>query len=297
MRRSACNELGNDKLYAAVDSPTQFLLWNYSANMWQLLYELRTLLLLYCTSRTRTLRLGRVPLGRRRSRSVAPPTDQTALCNTKQAQATGDQLANPILSTLHLEPLNTRVPAGDQAMQPLLTMLPSRLVQPSRCLLRCSQNPTTVTTSRIPFNLPRPFSQSRLRRFPDPYERLRNARPLVPNVVARKITSAGRSRNSKAVVVIAIVGAIAFYVYNSQVVPVTGRRRFNFLSDKLVEWAHSRAAESVIQSVEEQGGHFLSDWDPRTMLVKRVMKRLIPVSGLDLDWEIRVIADNSTYTT
>lgn len=93
---------------------------------------------------------------------------------------------------------------------------------------------------------------------------------------------------------IAVLGAIAFYVYNSQTVPVTGRRRFNFLSDKLVEQAHSRAADAIIQAVEQQGGHFLSDWDPRTMLVKRVMKRLIPVSGLpDLNWEIRVIADNS----
>ncbi|KID71591.1 Peptidase M48, partial [Metarhizium hybridum] len=113
--------------------------------------------------------------------------------------------------------------------------------------------------------------------------------------VAVALTSAGRSRNSQAVVVVAVIGAIAFYFYNSQTVPVTGRRRFNFLSDKLVEQAHSRAAEAVILSVEEQGGHFLSDWDPRCMLVKRVMKRLIPVSGLpELNWDIRVIADNRT---
>jgi hypothetical protein len=97
-------------------------------------------------------------------------------------------------------------------------------------------------------------------------------------------------------VVIAVAGAVAFYLYNSQTVPVTGRRRFNFLSDKMVEFAHSRVADEVIQSVEQAGGHFLSDWDPRTILVKRVMKKLIPVSGLpDLNWEIRVIADDSVY--
>jgi len=86
---------------------------------------------------------------------------------------------------------------------------------------------------------------------------------------------------------------VAFYLYNSQTVPVTGRRRFNFLSDKLVAKAHERAAEAVIRQVQDQGGHFLSDWDPRAMLVRRVMKRLIPVSGMtDLDWEIHVISDN-----
>lgn len=130
---------------------------------------------------------------------------------------------------------------------------------------------------------------------PDPRDGLRQARPLVPDVFANKFTSAGSSRSSRTVVVLAVVGAVSFYLYNSQTVPVTGRRRFNFLSDRLVERAHASAAEAVIRSVQEQGGHFLSDWDPRTMLVKRVMRRLIPVSGLPgLDWEVRVIADNST---
>ncbi|QLI71497.1 Mitochondrial metalloendopeptidase OMA1 [Metarhizium brunneum] len=173
-------------------------------------------------------------------------------------------------------------------------MLPSRLVRPSRRIARSAETTAISVTSR-PAVGPRFLSQSRLQRSRDPYQRLRNARPLVPDILARRLTSAGRSRNSQAVVVVAVIGAIAFYFYNSQTVPVTGRRRFNFLSDKLVEQAHSRAAEAVILSVEEQGGHFLSDWDPRCMLVKRVMKRLIPVSGLpELDWEIRVIADNRT---
>lgn len=140
---------------------------------------------------------------------------------------------------------------------------------------------------------PRPFSNTRPRRSPDPYERLRSARPLVPDAIARRFTKAGRSRNSQAFAIFCVIAAVTFYLYNSQTVPVTGRRRFNFLSDKLVAQANVRAADAVIRQVQEQGGHFLSDWDPRTMLVKRVMKRLIPVSGMaDLDWEIRVIADN-----
>lgn len=84
-----------------------------------------------------------------------------------------------------------------------------------------------------------------------------------------------------------------FYFLNSQTVPVTGRRRFNFLSDKYVEYAHARAADEVVQMVRDQGGWFLSEWDPRTIVVKRVMRKLIRVSGLSsLDWEVRVIADD-----
>lgn len=166
----------------------------------------------------------------------------------------------------------------------LLKMRPLRLARPLARLrtesVRCQA---------------RLFSQSSRHSSQDPHDRLRQARPLVPDVVAEKITSAGSSRNSRTVVVLAVIGAVSFYLYNSQTVPVTGRRRFNFLSDKLVERAHSGIVEAVIQSVQEQGGHFLSDWDPRTILVKRVLKRLIPVSGLpELNWEIRVIADNKT---
>ncbi|KOS20131.1 Mitochondrial metalloendopeptidase OMA1 [Escovopsis weberi] len=126
-------------------------------------------------------------------------------------------------------------------------------------------------------------------------QRLRHARPLVPDALANKFTAAGRGRNSRALAAAAAAAAVVFYLLNSQTVPVTGRRRFNFLSDALVASAYSKAADQIIAQVEAQGGRFLSDWDPRTMLVKRVMKRLIPVSGMeDLDWEVRVIADNRT---
>lgn len=131
----------------------------------------------------------------------------------------------------------------------------------------------------------------------DAHERLRSAKPLVSNALAGRFTSAGSSRNSRALVVASAVAAVAFYLYNSQTVPVTGRRRFNFLSDELVARAYSRAADAIVRQVEEQGGHFLSDWDPRTMLVQRVMKRLIPVSGMDdLNWEVRVIADSRGFS-
>ncbi|KYK60317.1 hypothetical protein DCS_01454 [Drechmeria coniospora] len=142
---------------------------------------------------------------------------------------------------------------------------------------------------------PRCFSHVGRRLSKDPYDDLRNARPLVPHALSRRFADAGTSRASQAFVVGCVVAAVTFYLYNSQTVPITGRRRFNFLSDAFVAQTNRGAAEAVIQQVHQQGGHFLSDWDPRTMLVKRVMRRLIPVSGIaDLDWEIRVIADNRT---
>lgn len=157
--------------------------------------------------------------------------------------------------------------------------------------------PTVLLASRTSANTRfRFFSDTRRSHSrEDPYDRLRSARPLVPDALANRFSQAGRSRNSRAFVVASAAAAVAFYFYNSQTVPVTGRRRFNFLSDALVARAHSRAVDQIVQQVEEQGGHFLSDWDPRTIQVKRVMKRLIPVSGMtDLDWEIWVIADNRT---
>lgn len=125
------------------------------------------------------------------------------------------------------------------------------------------------------------------------YRALQRARPLVAPAAASGFVQAGRSRRSRALVGAVVVAAVAFYLLNSQTVPVTGRRRFNFLSDEMVARAYAHAADAVIRDVHAQGGRFLSDWDPRTRLVERVMKRLIPASGMtDLDWEIHVIADD-----
>lgn len=91
-----------------------------------------------------------------------------------------------------------------------------------------------------------------------------------------------------------VAAAVVFYFANSQTVPVTGRRRFNFLSDRLVDRMGRRGAEEVVEDVKEQGGRFLNERDYRFQAVKRVMMRLVPVSGMaDLDWKIRVIEDDS----
>jgi predicted Zn-dependent protease len=48
------------------------------------------------------------------------------------------------------------------------------------------------------------------------------------------------------------------------------------------------------ETIRQFHGRILPPNHPTTRRVRRVLERLIPVSGLqDLDWEVNVIADNS----
>ncbi|KAM3468788.1 hypothetical protein MY5147_007607 [Beauveria neobassiana] len=115
--------------------------------------------------------------------------------------------------------------------------------------------------------------------------------PPPPRRTAREAASGPQSKAAVAAVMLA---AVAFYVWNSQTVPLTGRTRFNFLSDEIAERMNPQPVESILRQVYDAGGVILSERDVRTQIVKNVMRRLIPVSGLaDLKWEIYVIADDS----
>ncbi|KAM3511842.1 hypothetical protein MY11210_004533 [Beauveria gryllotalpidicola] len=117
------------------------------------------------------------------------------------------------------------------------------------------------------------------------------APPPPPRRTAREAASGPQSKAAVAAVMLA---AAAFYVWNSQTVPLTGRTRFNFLSDEIAERMYPQAVEDIVKQVYDAGGVILSERDVRTRIVKNVMRRLIPVSGLaDLKWEIYVIADNT----
>lgn len=79
------------------------------------------------------------------------------------------------------------------------------------------------------------------------------------------------------------------YVYNLEDVPVSGRRRFNFIRP---EWEKSFGEEMYNQAIQENRGKILSEWDPRTRMVQRVLDRLIPSSGIDGEqWEVHVVKD------
>ncbi|KAI0405999.1 peptidase family M48-domain-containing protein [Xylaria palmicola] len=163
--------------------------------------------------------------------------------------------------------------------------------------------PNTATQSQILRRLPqpaprsqRPFSHTAPRRNDwrdprrhDPGEELRRAKPLFTSEGLSRFL---RSPSLHTVVVLSFAGAVAFYYMNIQTVPVSGRQRFNCYSEEKVKAAGEAQARRIVYEVEHGGGRFLGDWDPRTRLVKRVMKRLIPVSGMDgEEWEVRVIDD------
>ena len=83
------------------------------------------------------------------------------------------------------------------------------------------------------------------------------------------------------------VAAGGFYVYNLETVPVSGRRRFNIFGP---DYERKLSQGETQQILQQFGGKLLTDFDPRTRQVKRVINRLIPVCGLaDLDWEVYVV--------
>ncbi|KAI1211788.1 uncharacterized protein F4807DRAFT_450891 [Annulohypoxylon truncatum] len=185
-------------------------------------------------------------------------------------------------------------------------MLSRRFIRPPWHSLTTRISSRSILASHPPrFTQPsRLFSQTHLRRnnWPspretrnynhDPHYRLSQAKPLITTSRLKRVA---RSPSLHTVIVLSVLGAVAFYFANIQTVPVSGRRRFNCFSDKTVEAASEAQVKRLIWEVERSGGQFLSDWDPRMIMVKRVMRKLIPVSGMEnANWEIRVIDDPHT---
>lgn len=91
-----------------------------------------------------------------------------------------------------------------------------------------------------------------------------------------------------AVLVVGVAGSV-FYVYNLETVPLSGRRRFNCVSEE----TERQQARSAFQQVMQQfGNQILPPDHPDSRIVEQVMRRLIPSSGLGSEgWEVRVIGD------
>ncbi|KAF3760724.1 hypothetical protein M406DRAFT_25840, partial [Cryphonectria parasitica EP155] len=122
------------------------------------------------------------------------------------------------------------------------------------------------------------------------HHRLRTAKPLLSSTPGQII----RSPRTHTVIVVSVALALGFYWYNLEVVPVSGRRRFNCYSEATVRELGAMQYKHVLYEMEQQGGRFLPDRDARVRMVQRVMARLIPVSGMGEDeenggWEVRVI--------
>lgn len=74
-----------------------------------------------------------------------------------------------------------------------------------------------------------------------------------------------------------VAGGSIFYYTNLEYVPVSGRRRFNCLSDEFIEDQGKMMYDSIMRDSQ---GALLPDWDRRSRQVRRVMERLIPASGV-----------------
>lgn len=98
-------------------------------------------------------------------------------------------------------------------------------------------------------------------------------------------------RNYQAAVLVAGAGGTTFYVINLEQVPVTGRRRFNFISPERETSLVSDAAYQ--QTVDQFRGKILPREHPYTQLVARIVERLLPAAhGLGgADWQVHVIDD------
>ncbi|KAJ5745230.1 hypothetical protein N7520_010412 [Penicillium odoratum] len=85
------------------------------------------------------------------------------------------------------------------------------------------------------------------------------------------------------------LGLSGVYLYNTDVVEVTGRRRFNIVSAK-TELQMGR--ETYQQVLNEERGKILPDHHPLAQQVDRVLQRLIPLAPIEgADWKVHVIAD------
>ncbi|MCJ1465620.1 hypothetical protein MMC07_004239 [Pseudocyphellaria aurata] len=140
---------------------------------------------------------------------------------------------------------------------------------------------------RPPHICPSPH-QLRLHR---PASNFRNRR-LAPRPAPSSFRDRWRTRFGTRIGIIGIgvgVVSVGFIAVNLEVVPVSGRMRFNWVPASLVLQSGAQFYEELIK---EYAGQILPKSHPYSRMVDRVMKRL--VAGLDdQDWEVVVVDDET----
>lgn len=154
----------------------------------------------------------------------------------------------------------------------------------TRAALNISKQPARRTFDHAPL---RSYQKIPFGREGPQYQRF-NARSGVLGLFARWAARPTFYRDVG--VITASAGTV--YVLNLEEVPVSGRRRFNFIPAKIEE----ALGESTVEEIKQQyAGQFLPDNDPRVRQVKRVLERLLPFAleegkGLsEMTWEVHVI--------
>ena len=151
------------------------------------------------------------------------------------------------------------------------------------------RQPTSFTLPRYGSNYS-PRGPQRIVHYRYDPQNARNAKPLL---TAEQVAGTLRSPRSKWILILSSGSALVFYFSNLETVPVSGRRRFNCYSDESVEAQGSLMYSKIMSDAENA---ILPSWDPRTKQVERVMRRLIPASGLeDVNWEVHVIQSNGRF--
>lgn len=80
-----------------------------------------------------------------------------------------------------------------------------------------------------------------------------------------------------------------FYVTHLERAPISNRLRFMLISKSTEQMIGNEGYQEVL---DQYKGKLLSDRHPQVLRVKKVMKNLIKVSGLeDLDWRVHVVDD------
>ncbi|KAI4192624.1 MAG: hypothetical protein LQ346_004222 [Caloplaca aetnensis] len=91
--------------------------------------------------------------------------------------------------------------------------------------------------------------------------------------------------------VIIVGGGITVWIgSNIERAPVTGRLRFNCVSE---EYEAELGRMGYQEAMQDHRDEILSPRDPRHVMVGRVLARLLPASGLKGDWEYHIIDDDS----
>ncbi|KAK0613468.1 peptidase family M48-domain-containing protein [Immersiella caudata] len=171
---------------------------------------------------------------------------------------------------------------------------PSRLTTRAVSILSPSQSArkTLLTRARPLRQKPSPLPPP-----PRPYATYRDphGREIRPLITSDSVSRAARTPGTYVIIGIAVSGAFIFYFSNLETVPVSGRTRFNVYGSDTVREAGEMQYKATLYELERAGARILPDWDWKTVRVKRVMRKLIPFSGMaGENWEIFVIEDPHT---
>ena len=98
------------------------------------------------------------------------------------------------------------------------------------------------------------------------------------------------------------LGIAAVWLYNREVVPFSGRKRFRFVDPTWHAKYDARSDPDIKKGLEMlDNGHknpelLWSDDHPATKIVRRIFSKLIAESGLDrMDWDVQILSTKGRY--